>query len=131
MHDRIEKKRSRAEGRLVDVLNRRECISLRRAFDFFVYPPAVRSSYAVFYGQFAPLLRFEIIFFMRIAGKYNSAFPAFGEVGDFIDDFLRGGICQSALDKIVLHVDDNENLIHNAYFSIPQGYALCESFLSA
>ena len=70
--------------------------------------PAGRSGDAVGNGQVATLLRGGVVVTVGVFGEDDRAVEAVGALGDGLDDGLRLGRAQGAVDEVVLHVDDDE-----------------------
>ena len=97
-----------AEGGLVD--NGR---LLRGLGDRIVELPAVGALDAVLDGQIAALLRVEIVFVMRVACEIDvPRVVLLHLLHDARNDLLRLLRAERAVDEVVLHINDDENLTH-------------------
>ena len=70
--------------------------------------PALRALDAVGNGQVATLLRGGVVGAVRIAREDDAALECASALNDALDDGLRLGGAQGAVDEVVLHVNDDE-----------------------
>lgn len=86
--------------------------------------PAGRAGDAVGNGQVASLLRGGVVAVVGVLGENDRAVEAVGALGDRLDDGLRLGRAQGAVDEVVLHVDDDEVGVGHGEGSFGVGIAL-------
>ena len=86
--------------------------------------PAGCAGDAVGNGQVATLLRGGVVAAVGVFGENDRAVEAAGALGDCLDDGLRLGRAQGAVDEVVLHVDDDEVGVGHGKGSFCVGIAL-------
>lgn len=86
--------------------------------------PAGRAGDAVGNGQVATLLRGCVVAAVGVFGENDRTVEAAGALGDCLDDGLRLGRAQGAVDEVILHVDDDEVGVGHGEGSFCVGIAL-------